>query len=529
MTRPMRSQRFGLLAIGFVLVLIAAIVLYVALTEPAEGQGVSYVPTVIPSENLPGVALRVLFETGSSDDPRGKEGLCALAARAVAHGGTPALTHSQVTDELYPYAATIDVQVAKDHTVFLATFHRETLDRVYPIFRDLLLQPRWDPADFERERSAALNAIRNRLLVGNDEELGKAALELSIYGDGMYGHPVRGTLRSLEGLTLEDAREFAAEHFVQARLRVGVAGAFPEDFVARLMTDLHALPAGEPRPPFPPAAEPIDGIEVFLVDKDAPAAAISMGFPVDFDRRMESYWPLYLFQHWFGEHRTFYGRLMNVMRVQRGLNYGDYAYIENFIQDHWTRLPRPNILRRGQMFSIWIRPVVPENAHFAVRQALRELELAVANGIPARDFETAKRHAGNYAKLRSQTLHRRLGNAMDDAILGIGDFNDRLEAALAEMTAEDVRQALQKHLTAENVKVAIVAPGAGELGEALAANEVSPITYATETAPAEILQEDEVIQSYPLDVTEVEIAPAKTLFRERGMPETRSSGEVGKD
>ena len=51
---------------------------------------------------------------------------------------------------------------------------------------------------------------------------------------------------------------------------------------------------------------------------------------------------------YFGEHRTFSGLLMNKMRGDRGLNYGDYAYIESFIQDGGSRFPVPNIPRRQQ-------------------------------------------------------------------------------------------------------------------------------------------------------------------------------------
>ena len=58
----------------------------------------------------------------------------------------------------------------------------------------------------------------------------------------------------------------------------------------------------------------------------------------------------------------------------RGLNYGDYAYIEAFPRGMFQFFPEPNIARRAQVFEIWIRPVVPENAHMALRIALYELD-----------------------------------------------------------------------------------------------------------------------------------------------------------
>jgi len=62
------------------------------------------------------------------------------------------------------------------------------------------------------------------------------------------------------------------------------------------------------------------------------------------------------------------------LREIRGLNYGDYAYIEFFNQPGFQFFPSPNIARRAQAFEIWIRPVVPANAQMSMRIALYELQ-----------------------------------------------------------------------------------------------------------------------------------------------------------
>ena len=126
------------------------------------------------------------------------------------------------------------------------------------------------------------------------------------------------------------------------------------------------------------------------MDKDAIATAISIGFPIDLTRADDDFYALMVANSYFGEHRTFNGLLMNKMRGQRGLNYGDYSYIEHFVQDGGSRLPVPNIPRRQQFFSIWIRPVPHHNAHFALRQALRELRVLVDDGLREADFEATR-------------------------------------------------------------------------------------------------------------------------------------------
>ena len=49
--------------------------------------------TFLPIASTPLVALRFVFNVGSQDDPKGKEGLAALTAAMVAEGGTKDLSY----------------------------------------------------------------------------------------------------------------------------------------------------------------------------------------------------------------------------------------------------------------------------------------------------------------------------------------------------------------------------------------------------------------------------------------------------
>ena len=112
------------------------------------------------------------------------------------------------------------------------------------------------------------------------------------------------------------------------------AGGVDDAFRSRLAKDFAAgLPAGKAAvPDLPAPAEPRD-LELTIVEKPTIATAISLGFPLDVTRADDDFYALAVAGSAFGEHRTFNGRLMKNMRGKRGLNYGDYAYIENFIQD----------------------------------------------------------------------------------------------------------------------------------------------------------------------------------------------------
>ena len=94
-----------------------------------------------------------------------------------------------------------------------------------------------------------------------------------------------------------------------------------------------------------------------------------MGFPIQVLRGSKDWYALAIANSWLGEHRNSSGRLYNVIREARGLNYGDYSYLEHFPNAGQRFLPPQNVARRQQIFEIWIRPVPNETRHFALRAA----------------------------------------------------------------------------------------------------------------------------------------------------------------
>src|SRR5262249_340103 len=153
---------------------------------------------------------------------------------------------------------------------------------------------------------------------------------------------------------------------------------------------------------------------VFIIQKPAEATAISLGFPIDINRANEAeFCSLFLANSYLGEHRSFNGKLMQHLRRDRGLNYGDYSYVEEFIQDAPMSFPIANNARRQQFFSIWIRPVPHDKAAFALRAALHEHNKLVTAGISDADFRAVREFLSNYCRLWTQSLERELGYTIE--------------------------------------------------------------------------------------------------------------------
>ena len=483
---------------------------------PGPAEESSEAGTGFRAPDSPIVNLRIVFRTGSIDDPPGLHGLNALTALMIGEGGTETLAYDELAETLYPWSASISAQSDKEVTTVTGRVHRDHLEPFYAIFRDLILAPRFDPADFERNRDRLRNAVVSTLRGNDDEELGKEALNALLYRGHPYEAPTMGTELGLEAITLDDVREFHAQRYTRGNFLAGAGGGYPEGFLARVETDLRdSLPAGGGESAELPAPRVLEGVELLVVEKQAIATAISIGFPIGLTRADDDFYPLLVANSYFGEHRTFNGLLMNVMRGRRGLNYGDYSYIENFIQAGGSRMPVPNIPRRQQFFSIWIRPVPHHNAHFALRQAMRELQRLVEQGLSQDDFEATRDFLLNYSQLYVQTTNRRLGYLMDARFYDSGFLVDEIRARLPELTVDDVNAAIRRHLRFDDLGVAVVTSNAGEFVERLLAGEPSPPTYNTAVGE-DILAEDAEIIEYPIpfNMERVQIVPVREMFRD---------------
>jgi zinc protease len=455
---------------------------------------------LLPVPEDPTVSFRILFSVGSQDDPPGKEGLAALTATLIAEGSTKTHSYEDLLALLYPMAADVSRQVDKEMTVFVGRTHKDNLRDYYALFKEVLLEPAFKEEDFTRVKNDVLNYLRTTLRYSQDEELGKEALYEFIFKGTPYEHIEEGYVKALESITVDDAREFYRTHYTRENVLIGLGGGFDPAFAAEVVKDLESLPAGGNEPPPAMHAPASSGINVEIIEKDVQSTAISFGYPIDVTRGSRDFYALAMARSWLGEHRNSFSHLYQVIREARGLNYGDYAYIEHFPFGYAANFPPPNVARRQQIFQVWIRPVPNDARVFAFRAALRELQKLVDNGMSEADFELTKKFLKGYNLHYAPTTMLKLGYAMDDQFYGIAaghwaEFSRMLDG----LSREEVNAALRKHLNYENLKVVFVSPDSEGLKSALVNNDPSPITYGSEK-PAAVLEEDQEISTYPLRV-----------------------------
>ena len=466
---------------------------------------------------LPGksplITIRLVFTTGAASDPSDKPGLARLTAEMLGNGGTKALTYKQITDAMYPMATSIEAYSDKEMTTFVGQTHIDNLEKFYALMRDVVLTPGWRPEDFTRVRDDQVNALRVSLRGNNDEELAKEVLYNVLYAGHPYGHENMGTVAALQKMTVADLQAFHRQHYTQANLIIGLAGGYPAGFAPRVKKDFAALPAG-PADRFDlPQPATLPHNRATLVEKDTRSVAWSFGFPIDLKRGDPDFAALLVAQSWLGQHRESGGELYNRMRELRGLNYGDYAYIEYFPHGMFQFEPDPNIARHRQIFQIWIRPVEQPNAVFALRLALFELDKLVKGGISQSDFEKTRSFLSKYVNILTKTKSSELGYAIDSAYYGMPQYNEYLKASLAKLNVDDVNRAVKKYLHADRLQIVGVAKDAAAIKAALVSPAATPMHYNA-AKPQDVLDEDKIVENWPIGLKpeDVTIVPVATVF-----------------
>lgn len=477
-------------------------------------------PVVIEhhSDTSSTVTIRIAFDAGSADDPEGREGMTALTARLMSEGGAGDLSYAALTARLFPTAATLGARVGRDQTVFVARMPAIWLEEVWGILRDVLTRPQMTAADFARVRAQATSELVLGLRGQGDEALGKALLLSMLFEAHPYAHPELGTEEALAALSVDDLRAHRSRTFCPGRMTIGLSGNYPTSFAARAVRELAVLntEACVGRAVLPPS--PSHAARARILDKpEASATAVSMGLPLDVTRGDPDYAALVLATSWLGQHRQFVGVLMQEIREVRGMNYGDYAYPEHFVQDGWSTFPSPNAAMREQYFSIWLRPLRPEQAHFAMRLALHHLRRFVEEGLTGEDVSRMRAYLDGYYALFLQTESRRLGFAIDDAFYGQdAAWLDALRASWANLTADEVNAAIRRHIDPSHLEIAIVAPDAARLADAMASETPSPMSYAEGvTLPETALALDADVARLRIGISRerIEVIPVREIFR----------------
>ena len=275
---------------------------------------------IAPWKTLPVVSARLVIPGGTGDDPQGKSGLATLTATMLEQG-TKSKTATELAEAIDALGASIKFSIDSDHTALNLQTLSRNLDPTLKLVGEILATPRFDPKDFDREKSLQIAALKQ----GPDSVpwIAGRVVRILLNGEGHpYGNPSDGYVETVDKLLLDDVKTFHHDHLGPKGALLIVAGDVdPDALVAKLNAALADWPAqkSESKPRTTPRTKAESGV-VYLVDRPGAVQSSLYVGRLWVDRKDESYFATMLGNRMLGA--DFLSRLNENLRVKNGFTYG---------------------------------------------------------------------------------------------------------------------------------------------------------------------------------------------------------------
>jgi zinc protease len=397
---------------------------------------------LVEDYSVPIVAIRFAFEGGSTQDPKGKEGIANLMSGLFDEGAGD-LDSDAFQIKLDDAGAEMRFNAGRDAFYgsmrMLADQKREAFD----LLRLAVQQPRFDQGPVDRIRSQIVAGI-----VGNARDpdtVAQLAWEKALYGDHPYARRDEGTADTLATITADDLRAFHRSLFARSNLKVGVVGAIDADTLKRMLDEVFAALPAEPKLVPVATVAPRLGQEID-VPYDLPQTSLRLAYP-GVERKDPRFFAAYMMNHVLGG-GTFSSRLFDEIREKRGLAYGIGSGLVN--REHSASLAISTATRSDRA---------------AETLALIKAEVhKMAEGGPTEaELEAAKKYVvGAYAinNLDSSAAIATTLVELQLEDLGI-DYMERREGLIDAVTVEQTREAARALLSTEPAVMVVGPPISG--------------------------------------------------------------------
>ena len=273
--------------------------------------------------NLPLIAAQLVVRCGGAAEREDEAGLSALVAALLTQGTTTrgAIELAAAADAL---GARLDAASGYDASIVSVSATTPAFPAAFALLDEVVRQPAFAPHEVERVRTKSISDLS--LTYANPSALARLVSQRVAYAGAPYGHPVAGTVATLEALGRDRVAWFH-ERFYRPDDAVLVLGGDldVDDAFALAERVLGSWRAPGPLPERPPFGEiPAPRARVVIVDKlDAGRTALYSG-RVTIERASPDYYAAIVAVAVLSGYS---GRLNQEIRVKRGLSYGAGAML----------------------------------------------------------------------------------------------------------------------------------------------------------------------------------------------------------
>lgn len=397
------------------------------------------VPVVFEEGNyIPIVSIQLVFSNaGHLSNPAGKDGLADMAARLL-NEGTKKDGSSGFATKLDAKAVDIDMHVGRESFVIEVSSLKSEFPYAVERLLELVKDPNYTKEAMDQVKHQKIGWLTQKK--SDFDYIAGSALRATLFKGEALGKPYDGTLASIKEISLEDVQTFIKTHLGYNNAVAVVGGDITlqeaEGYVAKILSLFPKVVRTEVK-----KIEASAKKEVVLIDEETQQAYIYFGAPFNYSYEEKDQYKAKIAEYLLGG-AGFGSRLMEEIRVKRGLTYGVYASL---------RRTKPVSYLSGYMQT---KLSTQEEAKDLIQEVVDDF---VTKGITAKELEDTKKFLLGSEPLRMETLSQRLARAYNEYYYGrpLGFSKAQLKK-IEEVTLKEMNDFITSHKELSNLTFSIV-------------------------------------------------------------------------
>ncbi len=398
----------------------------------------------VDNQETPTVTVRAVFAMGERDEPPGKAGLANLTASMMSEA-TRRRSAAEFSEALERIGASLGVAAGTYETAVTLNVLSKHLEAGMHLLLERLLEPAFEPGDFERIKSRQLESLMQARKSG--PALAARAIDAVLAGpEHPLSYPGGGLHSTVISISLDDVKAFYAKHIPSHLQGVLASSSVAQEALLASLQRLAALPVDSPR------REPIDGLPrtegrtLFLVDREGAAqSSLRLAHPSLKYDALGDYYLAGLVNFNLGG--TFDSRIILNLREDKGYTYG--------VRSGFTGGPEFGSFRVSGEIS-------KEATAAAITELLGELERYAVAGMTEAEFQYLQNAVGQSDALRYETPGAKLGLLSEILRYDLPlDYRRQQQTLLRETSRDELNALAGRLLDPHNLAIVVV----GDLGE----------------------------------------------------------------
>jgi len=304
-------------------------------TAPALSGTLSFSPPAINNDQLsngmkvfhiyqaelPMAQFSIRIKGGMFLDDLAKVGTSALLDNMLMEG-TANKTPQELEEALGQLGANVFVSTSREYITISGNCLAKNYEAVLDLMREIILEPRWDEAEFDRVKSAALNSIIQAS--ANPNAIASKVFNKALYGeDHIFANPVSGTSETVSSITLDDLKDYYNRNFSPSEASFHFVGALDQSKVRSALSIFENWEAKEVVFPDYEVNTVDPGSRLFFVDyPDAKQSVINIG-SISMDGKDKDYAAATMANYRLGAGSG--SILFSKLRLEKGYTYGAFS------------------------------------------------------------------------------------------------------------------------------------------------------------------------------------------------------------